>query len=297
MRVAISGTSGLVGGELVRRLEQRGDQVVRLVRSGGGSASAVLWDPQSGLMEKRPMEELDALVHLAGAGIADRRWSDARQRVLFESRVAATNRLVESCATLDTPPKTFLCASAIGYYGNRGDQIVDEDSSAGSGFLADLCVAWEQASETADWAQRVHQLRTGIVLSTAGGALPKMLPPFRLGLGGRLGSGQQYMSWISIDDEVGAILYLLDNEFPSGPINLVAPKPVTNQDFTQALGQALHRPTVLPMPAFAVRTLFGQMGEEALLGSQRVSPARPRSEPIRVRPYDCGHGARPDSEP
>ena len=274
MRFAISGSSGLIGSALDAALVGRGHQVLRLVRSGGDSPTEVLWDPDSGIAEAAALEGLDAVIHLAGAGIADKRWSAARKKVLVDSRVVGTRSLVGALGQLDRPPRRFLSASAIGVYGERGDEILTEASERGSGFLADLCVAWEaEASAAKAWADRVFTLRTGIVLSRSGGALTKMLPPFRFGLGGVLGSGEQYMSWISIEDEVGAILHLLDSSMPSGAVNLTGPKPVTNREFTRALGSTLRRPTIFPVPAFAVRALFGQMGEEALLGSQRVTPA------------------------
>lgn len=275
MRVAISGSSGLIGSTLADALEARGSGVVRLVRSGGGTPSRVLWSTDSGLEETAPLEGVDALVHLAGAGIADKRWSEERKRLILSSRVEGTRNLVAACARLERPPGRFLCASAIGYYGDRGDEVLHEGSPAGDGFLAEVCEAWErEAAAAAAWAGRVYSLRTGIVLSTDGGALPKMLTPFKLGLGGVLGSGEQYMSWISIDDEVGAILHLLDAELDSGPVNLTAPAPATNRQFTKALGSELRRPTIFPVPELAIKTLFGQMGEEALLGSQQVLPAR-----------------------
>ncbi len=274
MRFAISGSSGLIGSALDAALVGRGHQVLRLIRSGGDSPTEVLWDPDSGIAEAAALEGLDAVIHLAGAGIADKRWSAARKEVLVDSRVVGTRSLIGALGELDHPPRRFLSASAIGVYGERGDEILTEASERGSGFLADLSVAWEsEASAAKAWADRVFTLRTGIVLSRSGGALAKMLQPFRLGLGGVLGSGEQYMSWISIEDEVGAILHLLDSSMLSGAVNLTGPKPVTNREFTRALGSTLRRPTILPVPAFAVRALFGQMGEEALLGSQRVAPA------------------------
>ena len=274
MRIAISGSSGLIGSALADALEARGDEVVRLVRSGGGTASRALWSTSDGLREPGAVEGLDALIHLAGAGIADKRWSEARKELIRSSRVEGTRNLVASCAELDRPPRRFLCASAIGFYGDRGDEVLDETSAGGEGFLAEVCGAWECEAAGADWAERVYRLRTGIVLSADGGALAKMLPPFRLGLGGVLGSGDQYMSWISLADEVGAMLHLLETDLPSGPVNLTAPTPATNREFTKTLGAALGRPTIFPVPAFAIKTLFGQMGEEALLGSQRVRSAR-----------------------
>ena len=275
MRVGISGSSGLIGSALASALGARGDSVVRLVRSGGGTDTEALWNPGMGLVETGPVEGLDALVHLAGVGIADKRWSAKRKKAIFSSRVDGTRRLVATCAELEQPPRQFLGGSAVGFYGSCSDQTLDETSRAGTGFLANLCQAWEKEAAAAEpWADRVYHLRTGIVLSTRGGALAKMLPPFRLGLGGILGSGAQYMSWISIDDEVAAILHLLDSDLASGPVNLTAPTPATNRELTKALGRALRRPTIFPLPAIMVTTLFGEMGREALLGSQRVLPRR-----------------------
>lgn len=276
MRVAVSGSSGLIGSALCRALEARGDEVVRLVRRPvAEGANEAQWNPASGFFESPMLEGLDAVVHLAGAGIADKRWSPKRKDVLWNSRVAGTRNLVASLAQLSRPPRRFLGGSAIGYYGSRGVERLDESSDAGTGFLAELTVAWEAETEAAAaFAERVYMLRTGIVLSKAGGALRKMLLPFKLGLGGKVGSGQQCMSWIAIDDEVGAIVHLLEAELGSGPVNLTAPEPVSNAIFTQALGRVLGRPTAFPLPAFMVKALFGQMGEEALLGSQLVLPRR-----------------------
>ena len=287
MRIAISGSSGLIGSALAEALTSRGDEVIRLVREGGDSRTAVLWNPVSGIPDPSALEGIDAVVHLAGAGIADKRWSESRKDLLYSSRVIGTRSLVDSLAALGRPPRRFLCASAVGYYGDRGDAVLNEKSGAGSGVLADLCVAWEkEAAAAGAWAERFYSLRTGIVLSTNGGALDKMLPPFRFGVGGILGSGEQYMSWISLQDEIGAILHLLETEMSSGPVDLTAPAPSTNRFFTKALGQALHRTTVFPVPAFAIRALFGQMGEEALLGSQRVMPERLRHHGYRFKHPD-----------
>lgn len=276
MRVAISGSSGLIGSALARALDARGDEVVALVRSRSDKApSTALWNTEQGLAEREPVPGVDAVVHLAGAGIADKRWTAQRKRLIYSSRVDGTRNLVASLASLERPPNRFLCASAIGFYGDRGDEQLDESSDSGEGFLAEVCRAWENEARAAEeFASRVYQLRTGIVLAPDGGALAKMLTPFKLGLGGVIGSGRQYMSWISLDDEVGAILHLLDSEMESGPVDLTAPAPVTNREFTKALGRVLRRPTILPLPAFAVKLLFGQMGKEALLASQRVLPAR-----------------------
>lgn len=276
MRIAISGSSGLIGSSVAGALRERGDEVVALVRSRRDTdETSALWSPDEGLLERDPVQGVDAVIHLAGAGIADKRWTAERKRLLYSSRVDGTRNLVASLASLERPPGRFLCASAVGFYGDRGDERLDETSDSGGGFLADLCRAWEnEARAAAEFARRVYQMRSGIVLSTEGGALPKMLTPFKLGLGGRIGSGRHYMSWISLDDEVGAILHLLDSEMESGPVDFTAPSPVTNREFTRALGAALHRPTLFPLPAFAVELLFGQMGEEALLYSQRVLPRR-----------------------
>jgi uncharacterized protein (TIGR01777 family) len=291
MLVAVTGSSGLIGSALTLALEKRGHQVLRLVRrpaSGPGEAS---WDPAGDLAEPARLENLDALVHLAGAGIADRRWSARRKSVIYDSRVSGTRHLVSALARLDQPPRRFLGGSAIGVYGNRGIEPLEEASAGGEGFLADLCLAWErETTAAAAFAERVYHLRTGIVLSSAGGALGKMMTPFKLGLGGVLGSGEQYMSWITIDDQVGAILHLLETDLgdslESGPVNLTAPTPVTNREFTVALGRALGRPTLFPLPAFAIRTLFGEMGEEALLGSQYVLPRRLQDNRYRFAQTD-----------
>ncbi|MDX1644670.1 MAG: TIGR01777 family oxidoreductase [Thermoanaerobaculia bacterium] len=276
MRVAISGSSGLIGSALTRALEDRGDEVVALVRSrSDDGASAALWKTDQGLLERDPVQGVDAVVHLAGAGIAEKRWTQERKKLIYSSRVEGTRHLVASLASLERPPRRFLCASAIGFYGDRGDERLDETSDSGAGFLAEVCRAWENESRAAEeFAERVYQIRTGIVLAADGGALAKMLTPFKLGLGGVIGSGRQYMSWIALADEVGAILHLLESDAESGPVNLTAPRPVTNREFTKALGDVLGRPTILPLPAFAVELIFGQMGEEALLGSQRVDPER-----------------------
>ena len=276
MRVAISGSSGLIGSALTRALEDRGDEVVALVRSrSDDGASAALWKTDQGLLERDPLQGVDAVVHLAGAGIAEKRWTQERKKLIYSSRVDGTRHLVASLASLERPPRRFLCASAIGFYGDRGDERLDETSDSGAGFLAEVCRAWENESRAAEeFAERVYQIRTGIVLAADGGALAKMLTPFKLGLGGVIGSGRQYMSWIALADEVGAILHLLESDAESGPVNLTAPRPVTNREFTKTLGDVLGRPTILPLPAFAVELIFGQMGEEALLGSQRVDPER-----------------------
>ena len=275
MRVAVSGSNGLIGSALCHALSERGDQVVRLVRRQATRDEEAQWIPGSGIVDIDRVEGLDAVVHLAGAGIADGRWTAKRKEILWNSRIDGTHGLIDSLASLAQPPRRFLGGSAIGYYGNRGAERLDESSRPGSGFLADLCVAWEQEIDAASaFADRVFALRTGIVLSVRGGALRKMLLPFKLGLGGRIGSGEQYMSWIGIGDEVGAIVHLLEADLASGPVNLTGTNPVTNKIFTEALGRVLRRRTPFPIPAFMVKALFGQMGTEALLGSQCVLPRR-----------------------
>jgi uncharacterized protein (TIGR01777 family) len=217
-----------------------------------------------------------------GAGIADGRWTARRKEILWNSRIDGTHGLVDSLSSLERPPRRFLGGSAIGYYGNRGAERLDESSGPGDGFLAELCIAWEEEIQAASaFAERVFALRTGIVLSVRGGALRKMLLPFKLGLGGRIGSGEQFMSWIAIGDQVGAIVHLLEAEIGSGPVNITATSPVTNKVFTEALGRALGRKTPFPLPTFMVKALFGQMGREALLGSQCVLPRRLRAAGYR----------------
>jgi uncharacterized protein (TIGR01777 family) len=221
------------------------------------------------------LEDMDAVVHLAGENIASGRWTAERKRRIRDSRVRGTRLLADSLARLKEPPKVLVCASAIGYYGNRPEETVNEDSSSGSGFLPEVCREWEKATKPAEESGiRVVGTRFGIVLSPSGGALAKMLLPFRLGAGGKIGSGQQYMSWISLDDAIGAIDHALVTESLAGAVNVVAPRPVTNSEFTKTLGQVLRRPTLFPMPAIAARLLLGEMAEELLLASIRVEPAR-----------------------
>jgi uncharacterized protein (TIGR01777 family) len=276
MKVLVSGASGLIGSALVGLLTTGGHQVVRLVRHDGTrSAGAVQWDPAAGTIDAAALEGIDAVVHLAGENIASGRWTAAKKARIHDSRIDGTTLLVGALLGLRKPPKTLLAASAIGYYGNRDQDVVDEDSAPGAGFLADVCREWEAATEpAAARGIRVVTLRTGVVLAGIGGALATMLPPFKLGLGGPLGSGEQYMSWVAFDDVAGAILHALTTTSLSGPVNLVSPNPVTNRTFTKTLGQVLSRPAVVPLPAFAVKLLFGEMGEELLLASTRVEPHR-----------------------
>lgn len=273
MKIAVTGSSGLVGSSLVPFLKAGGHEVRRLVRRAPHAPDERRWDPAGGALDPAALEGLDAVVHLAGESIASGRWTAARKRRILESRAAGTRALAEALARQARRPRALVCASAIGYYGDRGDERLDESSARGSLFLSEVCEAWERAADPARAAGiRVVHLRLGVVLSPAGGALAKMLPPFRLGLGGRLGSGRQVMSWIAIDDVVGAFWRALERDDLSGPVNAVAPAPVDNATFTRVLGRVLGRPTVFPVPAFAARLALGQMADELLLASARVEP-------------------------
>ena len=280
MRILVSGSSGLVGTALVQALVQRGHTVSRLVRSGSAARSAaaglpVRWDPVSGDFDAAAAEGADAVVHLAGASLAEGRWNDARKRVLRSSRVDATRHLVSALAKLSRPPQIFVSASAVGYYGDRGDEELTEESPPGSDFLAELARNWEaEAARAAEFGARVVMLRFGVILSTQGGALPRMLPPFRLGLGGRLGSGKQWMPWLTLGEVVGCIRYVLGKAETRGAINALAPNPVRNAEFTSILGKVLRRPTVFPVPALALRVLFGELADVVLLAGQRVLPRK-----------------------
>ncbi len=275
MKILVSGSSGLIGSALVPALASAGHAVKRLVRRppapGGGE---VRWDPEAGGLDAVALGEIDAAVHLAGESIVGR-WSAAKKRRIRDSRVKGTQTLAQTLTRLARPPRALVCASAIGYYGNRGSQSLREDSPRGTGFLAEVCAEWEAAARPVEAKGiRVVSLRIGVVLSPKGGALAKMLLPFRLGLGGIVGSGRQSMSWVSIDDVVGIVQHVLASEALRGPVNTVAPNPVTNLEFTRALGKALRRPTIFPMPAFAARLAFGEMADELLLASARVEPAK-----------------------
>lgn len=273
MKVAISGASGLIGSALIRALQESGHDCGRLIRGAPRNPDELEWRPERGLAEPTAVEGFDALVHLAGESVAGGRWTVAKRRRIRSSRIPATLRLVESLSTIERPPRVFVCASAIGYYGDRGDELLDEDSPAGSGFLASVCRDWEAAAATAATVcDRVVILRFGVVLSAAGGALPRMLTPFRLGVGGRLGSGRQYFPWIHLEDAVAAILHLLVRG--EGPVNLTAPEPVTNAELTRSLGSTLRRPALLPVPRPALLVAFGAMARETLLASARVVPAQ-----------------------
>ena len=277
MKVLISGSTGLIGSALISALATAGHEVVRLVRSAPRSdGSEVYWDPESERIDTVGIEGMDAVVHLAGENIGAGRWSRDRKARIFDSRVKGTRLLCESLANLNHPPQVLVCASAIGYYGSRGAEVMNEGSESGAGFLADVCREWEIATEFVGQTEiRVVNLRMGIVLSLAGGPLEKMLPPFKMGVGGILGNGRQYMSWITLDDAVGAIQHTLVTDSLQGPVNNVAPYPVTNREFTKALGRVLRRPTLFPLPSFGLRIMFGkEMANELFLSSTRVEPAR-----------------------
>lgn len=275
MKIAITGSSGLIGVALTRALRARGDEVVRLVRRTPKGPDEVRWSPTERSVDLEALEGVRAMVHLAGENIADGRWTDARKRSIRDSRVLGTEAVAKAAADLGTRP-VLISASAIGIYGDRGETSLSEDASPGEGFLAEVCVAWEAAAEEARQAGiRVVHPRIGIVLAKEGGALAKMVPPFRLGVGGVLGSGRQYMSWVHLDDLVAMLLHSIDDARFEGPFNAVAPAAVTNAELTKALGRALHRPTVFSVPRFAARLAFGaELAEEALLASARVVPER-----------------------
>ena len=272
MRVAVTGSTGLIGSALTPHLESLGHEVLRVVR-GNPTGSDIVWSPAECRIDTHALDGVDAVVHLAGAGIGDKRWTDDYKRELLESRTKGTTLISEAIAAADDGPKVFLSGSAIGIYGARGDEELDETSTPGDGFLADVCVQWEQSTALAAAAGvRVVHLRTGIVLSAKGGALKKQLPLFKFGLGGKMGSGDQWQSWISIDDEVAAIAHLLTTD-TSGPVNLTAPNPVTNLEFTKTLGEVLHRPTFAPIPKFGPKLLLGgELADNLLFSGQKVLP-------------------------
>lgn len=276
MRILVTGASGLVGSAIVRNLSSRGEEILQLVRSApNDSGREIRWNPLQGIEDSSRLEGLDAVIHLAGEPIAEGRWTQEKKRRIRDSRALGTKVLADALAALERKPSTFLSASAIGYYGTRGAEVLTEESGPGDDFLARVCREWEEATETASRAGiRVVQMRFGVILSSKGGALVKMLTPFKLGLGGRLGSGEQYMSWIALEDVVGVVDHLLEKSEVRGPVNTVAPHPVTNREFTKTLGAALSRPTLFPAPEFALRLAFGEMADVALLASQRVEPAR-----------------------
>ncbi len=271
LNILVTGASGLVGSAVVAALESEGHRVTRLRRDGGAGPT---WNPAAHTIDLTPAPPLDAVIHLAGESVGAR-WTAGRKRRIRESRIGGTRLLCEALGRLPVPPRVLVCASATGFYGDRAEEWLDETSPSGAGFLAGICRDWEAATAPAEAAGiRVVPLRFGIVLAGQGGALEKMLPPFRLGLGGQLGAGRQYWSWITLEDVVRAVNYALNNPDLHGPVNVTSPNPVTNREFTAALGRVLRRPVFLAVPRFAVSLLFGEMGREALLASARVRPAR-----------------------
>lgn len=276
-KILVSGVSGPIGAALLPSLRGSGCSVVRLVRgrAAGGSNDTheISWDPMKPLAPET-VSGFDAVIHLAGESIFGR-WTDAKKTKIRESRVVGTTNLAQALAQAEEKPRVFVCGSAIGYYGSRGDELLREESAPGTGFLAQVVQEWEEATMPAVQADiRTAHIRTGIVLSPKGGALGGMLLPFKLGLGGRIGDGGQWMSWIHVQDMVGGIHHILKNDLVQGPVNMVAPKPVTNAEFVKTLASVLSRPAILPMPVFAIKAVFGEMGEQLLLGSQKVEASK-----------------------
>jgi len=276
MDIAITGSHGLIGSALVPALARAGHRPIRLVRGAPAGPDELGWDPAAGTIDGAGLEGIDGVVHLAGAGIGDKRWTDARKRLILESRVHGTTLLAGTLAGLTKPPAVLISASGVDIYGPHADAALTEDSSPGTGFLADVCKQWEAATKpAADAGIRVALVRTGPVLSIDGGMLKRLLLPFRLGLGGRIATGEQYMSWIAIDDHVGALQHLLARDDISGPCNLTAPNPVTNTEFTKTLGRVVRRPTPIPTPLLPLKLLYGdELVHELLATGQRVLPTR-----------------------
>jgi len=274
--VAVTGSHGLVGSALVTELTQAGHRAVRVVRGTPAARDELGWDPPAGVIDAAGLEEIDAVVHLAGAGIGDKRWTPERKRLILESRTTSTDLLARTLAGLSHKPAVLLSVSGVDYYGPHGEEAITERSPQGTGFLADVCARWEAATKPAEAAGiRVVRSRTGPVLSADGGLLARLLLPFRMGLGGRVGSGEQYFSWIALDDHIGAILHLLTLNDAAGAYNHTAPNPVTNRDFTDTLGRVLHRPTMIPTPLLPLKLRYGsELVDELLLTGQRVLPER-----------------------
>jgi uncharacterized protein (TIGR01777 family) len=273
MKIAVTGASGLIGQPLVAHLRQQGHDVYRMVRRATSAPDEITWNPESGFVDLEKLAGTEAVIHLAGAGVGDHRWTDAYKKEIRDSRVKGTDTIARAIASLDPKPRVFVCGSAIGFYGDTGDRIVTETNPAGHGFLADVVVAWEAAANPArDAGIRVVHPRTGLVVAGNGGAWGRMFPLFKAGVGGKLGSGKQYWSWISLRDEVGALTYLTENESLTGPVNLTAPTPQTNAEITKVMGSVLGRPTLLAVPSIALKTVLGEFSSE-VLGSARVLPA------------------------
>ena len=287
-RILVSGASGPIGGALVPTLKASGAHITRLTRSGRAQAppdeERIQWDPEQPIAPDA-LSGFDAVIHLAGESIVGR-WSEGKKKKIRDSRVMGTRNVAQALAQAKDKPNIFICSSAIGYYGDRADELLNEESAPGVGFLPEVCREWEAATRpAADAGIQTVQIRTGVVLSPKGGALEKMLTPFKMGVGGKIGSGKQWMSWVDVEDMVGAIHHILKSDLLRGPVNMVAPKPVTNEEFTKTLASVLSRPAILPVPTLAVKLLFGEMGETVLLGSQRVEPSQLISSgyPFRFR--------------
>ncbi|MFI6446519.1 TIGR01777 family oxidoreductase [Kitasatospora sp. NPDC050543] len=298
MRIAVTGSTGLIGTALVRSLLDDGHEVVRLVRHRGRTGRqddgtlAIGWNPRLRQVDKGGLAGVEAVVHLAGAGVGEHRWTDSYKREIRDSRVLGTRTLAGALAEAKEPPRVLVSASAVGYYGQTGDRVIDESAPAGQDFLAGVCVEWEAAAEpAAEAGVRVVHPRTGLVLSSAGGAGGRLFPLFRLGLGGRLGSGEQYWSFVSLADEVAALRFLIDHPDLSGPVNLTAPEPVTNRELTASMGRVLGRPTPFPVPRFALDLALGELAIE-VVGSHRVVPARLLEAGFRFRHPDVDSAVR-----
>jgi hypothetical protein len=275
VKVVVTGSTGLIGAALVASLRADGHDVLRLVRHPASGPDEAHWDPAHRLLDPAVLAGADAVVHLAGAGVGDKRWSEGYRKTILDSRVDGTTTIAGGLAALDAPPGVLVSASAVGYYGERGDDVLDESAANGAGFLADVVRQWEAATAAAEQAGvRVVHIRSGLVLSADGGVLGKTLPLFKLGLGGKLGSGRQWMPWITLADEVAAIRFLIDHASIAGAVNLAAPEPVRNSDYTAAVGRAVHRPTLAPVPRFALRAALAGFADEGALVSQRAVPTR-----------------------
>ncbi|HEV2290053.1 MAG TPA: TIGR01777 family oxidoreductase [Candidatus Acidoferrales bacterium] len=298
MKIIISGSSGLIGSTLVDALRSDNHQIARLVRSGspsqpGPASESIRWEPPAGSIDLAAMEGADAIVHLAGASIGDGRWTSARKEILRRSRVDATHHLVGGLRKLQRKPRVLVSASAVGFYGDRGDETLTESSGPGNDFLAQICRGWEsEVAQAEESGIRTVSLRFGVILAEKGGALKRMLPPFRLGVGGRLGNGRQWMSWLTLDEAVSIIRYSIDKDSLHGPVNAVSPNPVTNSRFTSTLASALRRPAIFPAPRAILRLALGEMADALLFSSQRVIPQNLRSSGYQFRHSDLREALR-----